>query len=493
MFYSCQVVASFYPPSGFSNGITQYTVQWDTVSTFVHAISAGASCTSVGYGSCAVTGVAIQGVPPFSYQIERVSLGVTYYVRVSARNSISTQSVDPTGDIPDNTKWSSVAKVVPADQPPSAPLLVVPAVSGPTSVQIVVTPPLFTGGCPGGVAGSLDQYLLEWDQSATFDDKITYGNITIPASQLLPALTGNFLGDWVYDLSGLTTGTSYWLRVSAHNSIGFGPTKLASMSVVPSGKPGAPSSVSLLTATSQDTPITSANVTWTAPLVSGGSVVTGYLVEWWEPINVPEVQQIQFIDYTTMTPTAGDFYLFFGPQVGVSWSTEKNSYSTTGANIRSQLVNLGYAAGYANNYQYSFPLNDVTVSQSVVPNVGAQWKVTFTGNPGNQVLLQSSTIASGSTSSVVVSELVTGRRANGYSEQQIITLLAVNTNSTSDLSGYFTLSFNSSAYSTVWLPVTASASRVARAISQLNTLRTVTVTQTQVATYTRKQMTRATN
>ena len=196
------------------------------------------------------------------------------------------------------------------------------------------------------------------------------------------------------------------------------------------------------------------------------------------------MQQIQFIDYTTMTPTAGDFYLFFGPQVGVSWSTEKNSYSTTGANIRSQLVNLGYAAGYANNYQYSFPLNDVTVSQSVVPNVGAQWKVTFTGNPGNQVLLQASTIASGSTSSVVVSELVTGRRANGYSEQQIITLLAVNTNSTSDLSGYFTLSFNSSAYSTVWLPVTASASRVARAISQLNTLRTVTVTQTQVATNT---------
>lgn len=90
--HSCQVVTSFYPPSGFSNGITQYTVQWDTVSTFVHAISGGASCTTSGYGSCAVTGVAIQGVPPFSYQIERVSVGVTYYVRVSARNSISTQA-----------------------------------------------------------------------------------------------------------------------------------------------------------------------------------------------------------------------------------------------------------------------------------------------------------------------------------------------------------------------------------------------------------------
>ena len=390
------------------------------------------------------------------------------------------QSVDPTGEIPDNTKWSAVTKVVPGDQPPSAPLLVVPAVSGSTSVQLVVTPPLNSGGCPGALSGSLDQYLLEWDQSATFDDAATYGNVTVPASQLLPALTGNFLGDWVYDLSGLKTGTSYWIRVSAHNNIGFGPTKLASMSVVPSGKPGAPKSVALLTATSQDTPITSANVTWTAPTVSGGSVVTGYLVEWWEPVNVPEVQLIQFIDYTTMTPTSGDFYLFFGPQVGVSWSTEKNSYSTTGANIRSQLVNLGYAAGYANNYQYSFPLNDVTVSQLVVPNVGAQWKVTFTGNPGNQVLLQASMINSGSTSSVVVSELVAGRRANGYSEQQIITLLAVNTNSTSDLSGYFTLSFNSSAYSSVWLPVTASASRVARAISQLNTLRTVTVTQSQV-------------
>ena len=96
----------------------------------------------------------------------------------------------------------------------------------------MVTPPLFSGGCPGGVSGTLDNYLVEWDQSAAFDDATTYGNITVPASQLLPALTGNFLGDWIYDVSGLTTGTSYWMRVSAHNNIGFGPTKLASAEAI---------------------------------------------------------------------------------------------------------------------------------------------------------------------------------------------------------------------------------------------------------------------
>jgi hypothetical protein len=205
-------------------------------------------------------------------------------------------------------------------------------------------------------------------------------------------------------------------------------------------------------------------------------------LELWEPVAVPEVQQIQFIDTTTMTPSSGAFYLFFGPTQGFAYSTEKNNYDTTGANIRSQLVNLGYAQGYVNHYQYTFPIGDVKVSSAVIPNTGTQWLVTFTGSVGDQVPIVPQMVASGTSSSVVVSQVVSGRRPHGYSEQQIVTILAQGTNNTADLSGFFTLSFNNSVYSTTWLPVTASAKRVQRGISQLNTLRTVAVTRSTVHT-----------
>ena len=480
---SCEILVTFYPPTGFADGINQYLVQWDTLSSFKNALTASASCLSVGFGACAVTGIAIAGVPPFSYKVERVVLGVTYYIRVSAANAVSTSQLGlaGTGDIADNTRWSNVVTAVPADQPPSAPLLVVPAVAGPNSLQIVITPPLSGGGCPGSAVG-IDTYLVEWDVSSAFDAPSSYGNVSVPAAKLLPALTGNFLGQFVYDINGLTTGTAYWVRVSAHNQIGYSPVKLATQSAIPSGKPGAPSAVTLSTDVSSSVPISWVNVSWTAPKASGGTKLTGYFLELWEPVAVPEVQQIQFIDTTTMTPSNGAFYLFFGPTQGFAYSTEKNNYDTTAANIRSQLDNLGYAQGFANRFQYSFPIGDVKVSSAAIPNMGTQWLVTFTGNVGDQVPIVPQMVASGTSSSVIVSQVVSGRRPNGYAEQQIVTILAQGTNSTADLGGFFTLAFNNSVYSTAWLPVTASAARVQRGISQLNTLRAVSVTRTTVYT-----------
>ena len=83
---------------------------------------------------------------------------------------------------------------------------------------------------------------------------------------------------------------------------------------------------------------------------------------------------------------------------------------------------------------------------------------------------------------VLISKLVSGQRAGGQSETQLITIQATDASGANtstiikSLSGYFRLSFNGSLSNTAWLPVTATASRVARALSQLDTMRAVTVT-----------------
>lgn len=53
----------------------------------------------------------------------------TFFIRVAAIGDVAAQQVNPTGDPPDNTNWSGVIEVVPADQPPSSP--------GPVSLYVL--------------------------------------------------------------------------------------------------------------------------------------------------------------------------------------------------------------------------------------------------------------------------------------------------------------------------------------------------------------------
>lgn len=92
--------------------------------TFAHSISVAASCSSVGFGYCAVNGAAISGLPPFNYVITQLTNGTLYYIRVAARNSLSSLTPDPTGKILDSTRWSSTVTVIPSNQLPGAPLQV---------------------------------------------------------------------------------------------------------------------------------------------------------------------------------------------------------------------------------------------------------------------------------------------------------------------------------------------------------------------------------
>lgn len=79
-------------------------------------------------------------------------------------------------------------------------------------------------------------------------------------------------------VSGLTNGTAYTFTVTATNSEGTGSASAASNSVTPSAgatAPGAPTGLTLGTATSTTQPLT-----WTAPASDGGSAITDYVVQY---------------------------------------------------------------------------------------------------------------------------------------------------------------------------------------------------------------------
>ena len=74
-------------------------------------------------------------------------------------------------------------------------------------------------------------------------------------------------------VSGLTNGTSYVFRVSAITSEGESPLSEATQAVIPATVPGSPTQVSA--ALDGDKAV---NVSWSAPQVTGGADVSGYVV-----------------------------------------------------------------------------------------------------------------------------------------------------------------------------------------------------------------------
>jgi len=467
-----QIKTLFSPPTGYSAGIYSYTVQWDTFSDFRRVLSTTTpgTCATLGYGQCSVTGASITVVPPFNFIIEQLTVNTKYFVRVVAINPISLISSK------DEWKWSDVVFTTTANQAPSRPVAVTAIVASQTAVQITITPPTDNGGQP------ITHYKIEWDGSANFDDASSYGSIVVPLAQI-PELEPDS-GKLLYRVGSLTTGRSYWIRVTAVNIVGSSAAVYTETSVTPAGKPSVPTSVALVAATKQDTPITSAAVTWveaTGSIPDGGSPVTGYLVEWWSDDAVYDVQLITyFFNDISIVPAVGKFQISFSPTKGVSENTALLSFDASADNVRSELIDLGYTAGVLNGYNFDFLIGNIDVNRAFVQGKGYQWAVTFSSllNQGNQPSLVASLIGSSTNEVVRVSKLVPGQRMFGSHETQIITIVSTGSQQQTDLRGYFTLSFNGSEYVSPFLASDATEEDVELAIAQLNTLRAVSVTRT---------------
>ena len=238
-------------------------------------------------------------VSPVRHRITGLVPGTEYRVRVSAANVL--------GYGPTRVTTPPIA--TPPKQPPSAPTnpfhygpgIPVLKVDGPNSLVVRYGPPDFDGGDP------ILKYKIEWDTSITFDSAIGGTKLPIGYQVVLGGMKSELI------ITGLHTGTRYYVRVFAYNTAGrYGNVALTSpTSEVPRSHPGLPTQVSLEIVSS-----TSIRTSF-SPSISQGSPITKYHVHTYtrSPVyphfGVEEVQRIQMTNHNFDSGN-GTFTLSFG-------------------------------------------------------------------------------------------------------------------------------------------------------------------------------------
>jgi len=462
-----QLKVYFSPPESTGNlDITGYIIQWDDKSDFSNAVLG--NCTTKGYGSCP------RNSDSKSYEIENLITNTSYYVRVTARNSISliSTSLDPSVD---SNNWSQTDKEIPFNQRPTEPISVETILSGKDSVQVIVTEPLYDGGI------AITGYLFEWDSSDDFNSP-NYRNQTVSMSALRMLQDNKY----IWEISNLKTSQSYYVRVSAINSIGASPYRRTNKPEKVAGKPLLPVSVAVELPLTQNTPITAATVKWEPPdalIVNsdGGSSINGYVIELWEREAVPEIQEVEFVSANASNPfpyTTFRLCYTLSPTSGNCLSNI--NYDIDPINLRSGLMNLNF-----DGTSDSVIIGNLVVDREPIVGKGYKWRITFdTDNTdtryiGNRVELIAIP-SDGNVGKTDVTEVQPGSRIGGYSEVQYLefSTSALNANVT----GWFRVSFNGSDIKTHWLPVDVSINAFTTALGQLRSLRQVQISKKTITT-----------
>jgi len=273
-----------------------------------------------------VEGGAIAGTPPYTYLIGSstpLTSGVSYFVRVRAENSVAYQQLDTEDATTFNYahERSSPLSAQPANQVPTAPVSAVLSLVGATTLRLMITPPARDGG------PAISSYLINWDVTTTFAaSSAMAGNSTVSIGSMTQLGVG---GAYVHDVTSLTAGQAYYFKVNAINAAGDGPATASTPAyLTPKAAPTVPVSITASTPNMQATPITTADVTWTAPSSNSGSPITGYLVEWYALAQIKEVQTIE-----TSMATSGSYTLAIN---GISIGSI--AHDTSAAELRRSLM-----------------------------------------------------------------------------------------------------------------------------------------------------------
>jgi len=192
------------------------------------------------------------GLTSVSTTVSGLVNGTSYRFRVAAVDAGGTSAVSATSaaGIP-RTTASAAGK---------------PAVTpGVASVKLTWTIPTSNGGA------AITSYVVQ---------KSTNGSTWVTVTSAAP-LTRTFT------VTGLVNGTKYYFRVAAKNTAGVGAYSVAN-TAVPRTVPTAPGKPVVTTAK------TSVKLTWTAPKSTGGSVITGYVVQ----------KSLDGVHWTTVTTAA---------------------------------------------------------------------------------------------------------------------------------------------------------------------------------------------
>eukprot|EP00937_MAST-01D_sp_MAST-1D-sp2_P001211 g1211.t1 len=424
-----------------------------------------------------LTGLQIRGTPPFKYVIQGLTAGTEYFVRVAARNSVAVQPVDPTGDPADNTNWANAGSQTPQHQKPSAPVAVRLSVQSGTSLMVTIQVPLRDGEGTGGAA--ITHYHVEWSPNSDFSAASSQTHAV--GSALLHDLDMRAghpqLGtNKACYIPSLSSGTPYYVRVSAKNTVGYSPTTAAKSPLAPIKSPAPPTSVTLSTIVHKDSrpegvfgPITHLTTNWSPPATNGGGPIVKYKVEWWTQKRVDEVQVVT-LKWAT-SPTTGKWIIKYKGDETVPMAKDISAL-----NLRAALMNIG--AGV------SLKLGAVSVTRTALEtNKGFSWSVTFHGaanlNAGNIPELIAVNNAMDNNPELSVVQLVPGQRdlalfstptVSGNPEVQLITTATA----TSTVSGWWRARYKRSEY-TNYLPIDVTADDLRDALEGLTTVGQVQV------------------
>ena len=462
---SCLEVA-FEPPL-YDFQISSYIIQWDDNVYFLNAESGSASCSSVGYGSCTIS-QSTSSTLPHRYEFCGLDANTTYFVRVSARNSVPVQSLHhPLGISTDNTHWSGHVSSAPSDQVPDPPLSLELIVIGPDSFQILFKWPRRDGG------PAITDFAVIYDTSDQFSSSNTF---TVAASVVsaVPDSGDKYVFDFDPIMPSLVAGEVHYIKLVAINSVGPGAESEV-VSGIPSGPPDPPSSAFLGTLRSSEFPIETATVTWTAPASDGGYPINGYLVEWYTREKIPEVQIVRLTYSSQLIDTT--FSLSFSPTPTIKRETPNLPWNASASLVRRELLNLGWDE--SNDLML---ISDIDVTRIAIAN-GYQWSITFGGNPeransdGDQVSLLGNVMPNGDTGSptINISTLKDGQRQGGRNEVQYLQVIGDSSNAIG-ATGHYRVKFAGSEWSN-YISIHANAGYIKNALEQLSTIREVDVLQ----------------
>lgn len=524
VFFSPPVLASTNVKANFNNDISSYIVQWDVRSDFKHGLLLCSACatsltvdvlmvtsslttllktgskftiadercvlevstitdtqiTVVSGHNCdnfntraypmyyyifepaVLSGLLIQGSPPYRYLISGLILSTKYYVRVAAVNSVPVQQIALDGNPPDNRKWSFPLSATTKNTVPDPPVSVYLYPFSGTTLEVQIQPPTRDGKGQGGT--EITHYWVDVDTVSTFDSltKVPPVDVDVTGPDIPLLYPG---GPRIYYIKNLNTGVQYFVQVKSKNSIGYSRATIAPNPLAPTRNPDGPVNVKVSTVTTSSTPIDSVTVTWQKPVLNGGLPLTSYKVEWWGVEPSPEVQVIE-IKWTTK-PTTALFTLAFG-----GGQTGNLPCDVSPENLRSALMNI-----LVTNVQ---KIRHIQVSRSTVNIVqGYQWRVTFMDafNAGDQPMIQFefSLVTGGVDLTGRVFEAVPGVAVPqvGFPGKREVQVL-MTYHATVPVGGFFRLSYKGSPW-TNYMPAAVTEANLELALESLTTIGRVTV------------------
>ena len=454
---SCLEV-SFDPPL-YDYLVSSFVIQWDDNESFSNAKTDSSSCSSIGYGSCVILP---SFPPPYRHAFCGLNDAGTYYVRVAARNSVPVQFIPM-----DNTQWSAHVSSVTSDLVPGPPTSLELLVRGRDSLQVLFKWPEREGG------KAVTDFAVIYDTSDDFSSSTT---LTVASSvpSVIPDSGDKNIFDFTPTTPRLVAGQIYYIKLVAINSVGPGAESEV-ISSMPSGSPDPPDAATLITLEASEFPVTTANVTWTAPSSNGGYPINGYLVEWWTKETIPEVQIVRLQYSSQLIDTT--FSLSFSPTPTIKKETPNLPWNAPASLVRRELLNLGWDE--SNDLML---ISDLEVTRTTIAN-GFQWSVTFGSNPdrsntdGDMVSLSGSVMTNGDSGSpsFTISTLQDGQSEGGLTEVQYLQVHA-QPFAFAQARGCYRLKFAGSEW-TSFIPLHANASYIKNALEQLSTIGEVDVIQ----------------